>query len=266
MVEKNTEKNVAPLSKRARANRRNAQLSTGPKTHAGKNHSRQNALKHGVLASALLIKKGGGAEDTAEFEELLTALNRDLAPVGRLEEMMVEKIAVCWWRQKRALRFEALMIRRASGKYSPALCKAMETRHEMFERIRGREKLTKDVEEVEPIFERAGITLPSRTRQIARSEDEITQASHPVSNPEAIPLEEDISDFGSDLGFADLTPQEAIYHFDFPTDGELNRILRYEGGIQRQMVHAINQLERLQRARKGEHVPAPVSVQLSSDQ
>ena len=94
-----------------KANRKNAQRSTGPKTEVGKNHSRMNALKHGVLASALLVKKGGGAEDASEFEELLCALNQDLAPVGRLEEMMVEKIAVCWWRQKRALRYEALMIR-----------------------------------------------------------------------------------------------------------------------------------------------------------
>src|SRR5271157_3220799 len=98
-------------SKKLEANRRNAQLSTGPKTEAGKNHSRRNALKHGVLASALLVTKGGGTEDAAEFEELLHALNQDLAPVGRLEEMMVEKIAVCSWRQKRALRYEALLIR-----------------------------------------------------------------------------------------------------------------------------------------------------------
>jgi hypothetical protein len=86
--------------------------------------------------------------------------------------------------------------------------------------------------------------------------------ARPVSDPEAIPLEKDTRDFGEDLPM----PHEAIYHFDFPTDGELNRILRYEAGIQRQMVHAINQLERLQRASQGEHVPAPVSVQLSSDQ
>jgi hypothetical protein len=33
-----------------------------------------------------------------------------------------------------------------------------------------------------------------------------------------------------------------------------------------QLVYAINQLERMQRARKEEHVPAPVSVQVSSDQ
>ena len=36
--------------------------------------------------------------------------------------------------------------------------------------------------------------------------------------------------------------------------------------IQPQFAYAINQLERMQRARKGEHVPAPVSVQVSNDQ
>ena len=40
----------------------------------------------------------------------------------------------------------------------------------------------------------------------------------------------------------------------------------FEITIQPQFAYAINQLERLQRARKGEHVPAPVSVQVSSDQ
>jgi hypothetical protein len=55
-------------------------------------------------------------------------------------------------------------------------------------------------------------------------------------------------------------------HLSLPLDGDLDRILRYEASIQRQMANAINQLERLQRARKREHVPAPVSVQVSSDQ
>src|ERR1019366_4320755 len=36
--------------------------------------------------------------------------------------------------------------------------------------------------------------------------------------------------------------------------------------IQPQFAYAIKQLERLQLARKGEHVPAPVSVQVSADQ
>jgi hypothetical protein len=47
---------------------------------------------------------------------------------------------------------------------------------------------------------------------------------------------------------------------------QMDRILRYQTTIQRELVHSLNQLERLQRARKGEHVPAPVSVQVSTDQ
>lgn len=112
IVENNTD-NVVPLSKKAAANRRNAQLSTGPRTEEGKSRSRRNALKHGVLASALLITKGEGAEEQAEFNELVCALYEDLAPVGVLEEILVEKIAVCTWRQKRALLCENGMIRRA---------------------------------------------------------------------------------------------------------------------------------------------------------
>lgn len=55
-------------------------------------------------------------------------------------------------------------------------------------------------------------------------------------------------------------------HLSLPLGADLDRILRYETTIQCQLVYAINQLERLQRIGKGEHVPAPVSVQLSSDQ
>jgi hypothetical protein len=41
--------------------------------------------------------------------------------------------------------------------------------------------------------------------------------------------------------------------------------LRYQTTINRQFYQAINQLERQQRARRGEYVPAPVNVQLSHD-
>lgn len=232
--------------KKTEANRRNAQLSTGPKTEAGKNHSRQNALKHGVLASALLVTKGGGAEDAAEFEELLHALNRDLAPVGRLEEMIGEKIAVCWWRQKRALRYEALMIRRASVAASPADCQWTE---EIITRVDDGRKEVAAAETTLRDFQRIGL-LPKDLEEPPAPEAE-TQATKLLS------LFEERSD--------EELREKAIYHFGLPADADMNRILRYETSIQRQLVHAINQLERMQRARKGEHVPAPVTVQLSSD-
>ena len=45
-----------------------------------------------------------------------------------------------------------------------------------------------------------------------------------------------------------------------PSKDELDRLLRYEGAIERQLYKAMNQLERLQRMRSGDNVPAPVEV------
>jgi hypothetical protein len=45
-----------------------------------------------------------------------------------------------------------------------------------------------------------------------------------------------------------------------PSRDELDRLLRYEGAIERQFYKALNQLERLQRLRAGDNVPAPIQV------
>ena len=188
---------VSISRKKLEANRRNARLSTGPRTQQGKSRSRWNRLKHGILASALLITEGEGAEDRAQFEELLSGIHRDRRPVGTLEGMLTEKVAVCWWRMKRVLRCEAGLV------------------------------------------ERGFISDPSRQ------------------------IEESLS---RKMGLGPKAELVMIRnHLSLPLGAELDRMLRYETTIQRQLVHAINQLERLQRIRKGENVPAPVSVQLSSD-
>jgi hypothetical protein len=187
--------------KKLEANRRNAQLSTGPKTERGKAHSRRNAFKHGVLSSTLLVSKGLGKEDFDEFDEFLISLDKDLLPVGMLEKMLVEKIAVCWWRQKRALQSETGLIER---------------------------KWVPDAEFDFHLLTQLGRGIYKRGQ-----------------NPELGRITGDLR---------------------LPLGESLDRILRYETAIQKQLVHAINQLERLQRMRKGENIPAPVSVQLSNDQ
>ena len=95
--------------KKLAANRRNAQLSTGPKTKEGKSRSRRNRVKHGILTSVLLIREGNGTEEHAEFARLLCDLRKDLAPVGALEKMLVEKLAVCQWEERRILQCEGAM-------------------------------------------------------------------------------------------------------------------------------------------------------------
>ena len=89
------------------ANRQNAQHSTGPKTEAGKAQSRRNALKHGIFAANMFVY----GENLGEYQELLGALREDLAPVGAVEELLVEKVAIAVWRGKRVLRCEGGLIR-----------------------------------------------------------------------------------------------------------------------------------------------------------
>ena len=105
--------------RRLAANRSNALRSTGPKTPQGKAAVRHNALKHALLAKEVVITTGDGREDPDEFSRLHAALTEDLQPVGLLEDMLVEKIAVSYWRLRRLLRVETAEIRRRYGLPAP---------------------------------------------------------------------------------------------------------------------------------------------------
>jgi hypothetical protein len=94
----------AVSTKKIEANRRNAQLSTGPKTAEGKAKSAQNAIKHGIFAKRFL--HGASAEAVAEMEAAIREVRDYYHPVGKLEEMLVEKIVVESARYARVLSFE----------------------------------------------------------------------------------------------------------------------------------------------------------------
>ncbi|HVO64515.1 MAG TPA: hypothetical protein VMT53_26580 [Terriglobales bacterium] len=106
MTSGGTRRYYSNLSSQARGNRRNAKQSTGPKSPAGKKRSRANAIRHGILTSVALVKDGNGIEDAEQFEEMVLSLQHELAPVGELENLLVEKFALCCWRFRRALAFE----------------------------------------------------------------------------------------------------------------------------------------------------------------
>jgi hypothetical protein len=83
------------------ANRRNG-ANGGPKTPRGKAHARMNALKHGLQAGHVIIP----GEDPEVFEALRLSLEEHLKPVGPVEDLLVERIAVERLRLIRATRFE----------------------------------------------------------------------------------------------------------------------------------------------------------------
>ena len=87
-----------------RANRRNSQGSTGPRSAAGKAASSANALRHGLAADRAVVLPD---EDGDAFERLSRGVVADLDPQDTLQAALAQRIAVLLWRLDRAARLEA---------------------------------------------------------------------------------------------------------------------------------------------------------------
>jgi hypothetical protein len=96
------------------ANCKNSQKATGPNTAAGKAAAKYNAVKHGLLTKALLFEND---EEKAEFQNFAAKLERDSKPGDILQEMLLEDIAVSWWKLRTAqrLHLHALKSRRKTS-------------------------------------------------------------------------------------------------------------------------------------------------------
>jgi len=99
----NRRNGIVTSDKKAEANRRNAQKSTGPRTSEGKNAVRLNALRHGLLSTEVLLP----GEDGEALGELGERLGAELQPVGELENLLVDRIVAALWRLRRLGRVEA---------------------------------------------------------------------------------------------------------------------------------------------------------------
>ena len=89
------------------ANRRNAQLSTGPVTGEGKRKSRQNAVRHGLTAETV-VDALEDADDYAAFEMAITA---DYDAQSVVERELVLRLASVLWRLRRATTIESGLFR-----------------------------------------------------------------------------------------------------------------------------------------------------------
>jgi hypothetical protein len=127
-----------------RANKANAQKSTGPRTQAGKQRSRLNARKHGLTAKLLVI----GDEDPAEFEELRAALMEQYDPQGPAECELIEYLASVYWRLRRVSFFEAAIFaaRQARVAEEDASCARYEVEDEAETRDANEERGMSDAE------------------------------------------------------------------------------------------------------------------------
>ncbi|SRR6266571_5132484 len=84
------------------ANRRNALKSTGPKTEAGKDTSRRNAVRHGLTAETVI----GALEDIEDYQAFEAAITVDYDAQSAVERQLVLRLASILWRLRRATTME----------------------------------------------------------------------------------------------------------------------------------------------------------------
>jgi hypothetical protein len=93
--------------KQIEANRKNALKSTGATTPEGKAIVRFNAVTHGLTSEAAVIPFVENAED---WEAHRQGIIESLSPVGHLETILAERIAMLIWRLGRANRYERELV------------------------------------------------------------------------------------------------------------------------------------------------------------
>jgi hypothetical protein len=84
------------------AARRNALKSTGPRTEAGKQASRCNAVRHGLTAETVI----GALEDAADYRAFEASITADYDAQSAVERELVLRLASLLWRLRRAAAIE----------------------------------------------------------------------------------------------------------------------------------------------------------------
>jgi hypothetical protein len=87
---------------RAAINRANSQKSTGPRTEAGKNRSKLNALRHGLTGHTIVLP----TEDQSAYQRHSQAFLAEYQPKGATETQLVQSLLDTSWQLNRAAAVE----------------------------------------------------------------------------------------------------------------------------------------------------------------
>lgn len=85
------------------ANRRNALMSTGPRTEPGKLRIRKNAIRHGLTAETVIHD----LEDADQYRAFEAAVVAEYDPRSTVARELVTRLASLLWRLRRATAIEA---------------------------------------------------------------------------------------------------------------------------------------------------------------
>lgn len=206
--------------RRKAANRANARRSTGPKTKAGKQAVRLNGIRHGLLSRDVVLPD----EDADAFEDLGNRVRADLAPVGPVEEFLVQRMVNAMWRLRRLEMVEVGVFHwRIYGIKVEQLTR----------KVRSFEKTAL---ELLPF----GETVISDKASHAEATEELGRVWQQRERDEVL------------LGRA--------IDADAANSDSFGKLARYETSLERSLYKALHEFQRLQAARLGQPVPLPEAV------
>jgi hypothetical protein len=204
------------------ANRRNAQLSTGPRTQEGKARVALNALKHGLTGQQVVLPN----ENPEDFDTFRTGLLSALDPHGELEETLAERIVIDRWRLRRVPLLESALYRR--GHLASIIAK-QENEVSRYEYTEMSRLLEKQADETKV--------------------DEVNRQAHADARAKLKELRSKMDDTSMDMT---VVFEKYLKTFE--------NLTRYENGLSRSLLRNLHELQRLQAIRAGELVAAPVVV------
>ncbi|MHC4639781.1 MAG: hypothetical protein ACYTBV_20130, partial [Planctomycetota bacterium] len=106
------------------------------------------------------------------------------------------------------------------------------------------------------------VSIRKTLNQAGLSDDKIWKAHIEICDKRTTTLKKDIEKLEREKKENKLSLQVEKKLACIPNKKELERLLRYETAIERQLYKALNQLERMQRLRAGDNVPAPIKIDL----
>lgn len=249
-------KTVTPI--KIDANRKNSKRSTGPRTERGKSIARFNAVTLGLFAKHVVIPICDGYKPEKDFKSLLEALHQEFQPAGFYEEWLVVKIGECMWRLRRAVRCESGSVRqsaiwedRTGWEDRLENQRAMELIIEVWALERAEKELRDSGSLSQESYQKV-LPLVEEKRQRARSERPVETD---FDREEFLAC---ITDHRMSLqshydGLTSIENNRSDARFDYRSlmpEGDMDRILRYEDRMHKQIDWAVQRLLEWQERRK----------------
>ena len=205
---------------------------------------------------------GDGAEKASDFAQLVADLHAQLKPQDAVEHVLVDRIAACYWRLRRAQRYEVGAVREGLDSCKTALDEPGPNVKEHYAGVRKLEMalaIEKHLDR-EPAARRQALGIQSPTVALKSSTDDLDHRPGDGSDPSVkeppaqesedrfAKMEEAIREYKGLTEHAEkqdaLAESRRPLLAALPSDEQLNRLIRYESMLDRQLHRALSELRR----------------------